>query len=176
MAPTLKDAPIWFRQAVAEIGTREQPGNRGPAIDRYIKLGKCGAQGSPWCAVFVNAMLETSGISGTRSALAQSFSRDKRFVKLSSPALGAIVVYWRGTRKSGLGHVGFCNGIEGDYCSTVSGNESDMVREEMYAMTGKSNFGLVGFYWPASVPLPKATGKFAPVIRHGTKGVTGSVI
>lgn len=156
----MTDAPAWFLAARKEIGTRELPENRGPAIRRYIGLSHCGTEGDPWCAIFANAMLESTGIRGTRSALARSFERDPNFIKLIGPALGCIVTYWRGAKSKGLGHVGFYNGEQGDYISTLGGNETDMVRVEMYRRNGNS-FGLSGFYWPKSVPLP-VTGKIPP--------------
>jgi uncharacterized protein (TIGR02594 family) len=141
------NAPPWFEAARKEIGTRELPENRGPAIRRYIALAKCGSEGDPWCAVFANAMLESVGVAGTRSAMARSFEHNHNFFKLTAPALGCIVTFWRGQRSQGLGHVGFYNGEIGDYISTLGGNESDMVRVEMLRTSGHS-FGLAGFYWP----------------------------
>lgn len=145
--------PIWFTKAKKEIGTKELPENRGPAIRRYVELGKCGDEGEPWCAIFANAMLESSSIKGTRSALARSFEHDPNFIKLTKPTLGCIVTFWRGSKGSGLGHVGFYNGELNGYISTLGGNESDMVRVEMLRSDGNS-FGLSGFYWPKSVPVP----------------------
>lgn len=145
--------PPWFANAIKEIGTKELPENRGPAIRRYIGLAHVGSEGDPWCAVFANAMLEEAGVPGTRSALARSFEHSVNFVKLTGPALGCIVTFWRGSRGSGLGHVGFYNGETNGYISTVGGNESDMVREEMLRSDGNT-FGLSGYYWPKGSPLP----------------------
>jgi uncharacterized protein (TIGR02594 family) len=166
-------APAWFIAAQKEIGTRELPENRGPAILRYIRLAGCGAEGEPWCAIFCNAMLEKVGVKGTRSPSSQSFRHDPNFVQLEGPALGAIVVYWRVSRISGLGHVGFYNGEDSHgFIETLGGNESDMVRNELLNPHG-SNFGLVGYYWPKSVPLP-VIGKL-PVQVAASAG-TGKVV
>jgi len=67
--------------------------------------------------------------------------------------------FWR-VKSKGLGHVGFYNGEQGDYISTLGGNESDMVRVEMYRRNG-SSFGLSGYYWPKSFQLP-TIGKIPP--------------
>jgi hypothetical protein len=107
-------------------------------------------------------MLESVGIPGTRSALARSFEHDGHFVKLAGPALGAIVTFWRGIKSRGLGHVGFYNGEQGGYISVLGGNESDMVRVENLRACG-ATFGLSGYYWPKSVPLP-VIGKLVPQI------------
>lgn len=146
--------PIFFTNAKKEIGVKELPENRGPAIRRYIELAHCGEEGDPWCAIFANAMLELSGFKGTRSALARSFEHSNDFIKLSSPALGCIVTFWRGSKYSGLGHVGFYNGELNGYISTLGGNESDMVRVEMLRSDGNS-FGLSGYYWPKPLDIPQ---------------------
>lgn len=150
----------WFETAKREIGTREIPDNRGPSIRRYIALSHCGSEGDPWCAIFANAMLESSGVKGTRSALARSFEKSPDFIKLLQPALGCVVTFWRGKKNSGLGHVGFYNGESGNYISTLGGNESDMVRVEMLRTNGNT-FGFSGFYWPKSVTIP-TLGKLVP--------------
>lgn len=152
--------PKWFAAAIKEIGTRELPENRGPAIRRYIELGKCGHEGDPWCAIFVNAMLESVGVPGTGSPSSQSYTHHQNFTKLQGPTLGAIVVYWRISQNSGLGHVGFYAGQDKHgFIDTLGGNESDMVRAEMLNSAGRT-FGLRGYYWPkvdskgVVIPMP----------------------
>lgn len=147
------NAPTWLKLAWVEIGTRELPENRGPNIRRYIAGAKCGAEGQPWCAIFANWALEAARVPGTRSPSSQSFRHDDDFVRLNGPALGAIVVYWRLSKESGLGHVGFYVGERSGYVWTLGGNEGDMVQIEPFSKTG-STFGLVGYYWPKSWPLP----------------------
>lgn len=170
--------PLWYDVAIKEIGTRELPENRGPAIRRYIQLGKCGHEGDPWCAIFVNAMLESIGVPGTKSPSSQSYTHHANFVKLTGPATGAIVVYWRISKNSGLGHVGFYAGEDKNgFIDTLGGNESDMVRAEMLNPAGR-NFGLRGYYWPKlnskgeSIPLPVVK-KSIPLLS--TKIGTGKV-
>lgn len=170
MSLYLDNAPSFFRSAMSDIGIKEERDNRGPAIANFIRQGKCGSLGSPWCAVFVNAKLESNSIPGTRSALARSFSNSVKFKKLTQPVFGCIVVFWRGSKKSGLGHVGFYNGEIGDYISTLGGNEGDMVQVENYRRASTS-FGLVGYYWPVDVPLPTyPTGAIRPVLKSGVAG------
>lgn len=164
--------PKWFQLAIAEIGTREQPENAGPAIRRYILMAHVGKEGDPWCAIFVNAMLEKSGYQGTRSAGSQSFRQKiALFERIDKPFYGCIVVYWRGTKSSGLGHVGFYNGEEGAYISTIGGNESDMVREEMFPKSS-ARFGFIGYYKPKKFVLTadNETGPLPVLVPHGIKG------
>lgn len=165
--------PKWFDLAVKEIGQRELPENRGPVIRRYITLGKCGEEGDPWCAIFINAMLESAGVPGTRSPSSQSYTHNSNFVKLQGPALGAITVFWRISKTSGLGHVGLYAGQDKHgFIDTLGGNESDMVRAEMLNAAGHS-FGLRGYYWPKSVPAPIIM--ISPPILSPTIG-TGKVV
>ncbi len=145
------NAPIWFQNALHEIGFHETGNNQG--IGRYIDLAHAGSEGDPWCAIFCNAMLEKSGVPGTRSASSQSFRTNSNFVQLSLPAIGAIAVFWRGSQASGLGHAGFYRGESADHVWTLGGNENDMVQIESLPKQ-TSGFGLVGYWWPKSVPLP----------------------
>lgn len=145
--------PSWFDWAVREIGQHELPENRGPVVRKYIELAQTGIEGDPWCAIFVNAALQSNGIKGTRSPSSQSFRHDPNFVKLSGPAKGAIAVFWRISQTSGLGHVGFYDSETVGYVDTLGGNEQDAVRKELLAKRGK-NFGLHSYWWPAAVALP----------------------
>jgi uncharacterized protein (TIGR02594 family) len=146
-------SPIWFQWSLHEVGVHEVGDNGGPDVERYIKLCKAGHVGDPWCAIFVNAALEVNGIPGTRSASSQSFRHDPNFAQLSGPALGAIAVFWRGSKASGLGHVGQYRGEAGDRVYVLGANQGDAVKIEPLPKAGAS-FGLVGYWWPKSVPLP----------------------
>lgn len=150
-AGAFASAPPWFQWALHEVGFHESGNNAG--ITRYIQLAHAGSEGDPWCAIFANAALESSSIAGTRSASSQSFRSSPNFVQLQGPALGAIAVFWRGTPDSGLGHVGFYRGEDASRVWTLGGNENDMVQIEALPKSSPS-FGLSGYWWPKSVPLP----------------------
>jgi uncharacterized protein (TIGR02594 family) len=143
----------WFDWAMKEVGHHEDPGNRGPVVQKYIDLAHCGIQGDPWCAIFVNAALEANNIPGTRSPSSQSFRHNDNFVPLTGPALGAIAVFWRMSRTSGLGHVGLYVSETVGYVNTLGGNEGDAVRIELLAKVA-GQFGLIGYWWPKSRPMP----------------------
>jgi uncharacterized protein (TIGR02594 family) len=152
--------PSWFQWALHEIGFHETGNNAG--LDRYIGLAHAGANGDPWCAIFANAALESSGVAGTRSASSQSFRNHPGFVQLSGPAPGAIVVFWRGAPDSGLGHVGFYRGEDDSRVWTLGGNENDMVQIEALPKASAS-FGLIGYWWPKSVSMPAIGPVLMPV-------------
>lgn len=153
-APTgpFAGAPTWFQWGLHEIGFHETGNNQG--IERYIGLAHAGTPGDPWCAIFMNAALESCGVVGSRSPSSQSFRTNPNFVQITTPALGAIVVFWRGTPSSGLGHVGMYRGEDPNEVWVLGGNESDMVQIEALPKTSAS-FGLIGYWWPKSVPLPR---------------------
>lgn len=145
------DAPPWFQAALHEIGFHETGNNQG--IERYIAMAHCGALGDPWCAIFANAMLEASGTPGSRSPSSQSFRIHPGFVQLQQPALGCLVVFWRISKASGQGHVGFYRGEDASRVWTLGGNENDMVQIEALPKDS-ATFGLIGYWWPKGVPLP----------------------
>jgi len=153
------NAPAWFQLALHEIGFHETGNNQG--ISRYIGMAKTGSEGDPWCAIFANAMLEQAGITGTRSPSSQSFRTNPNFVQLSGPALGAIVVYWRGSADSGLGHVGFYRGEDSTRIWTLGGNENDAVLIEALPKSSAS-FGLIGYWWPRGAPMPAVSPVIMP--------------
>lgn len=163
--------PRWMVWAEHELGNHEEPENRGPVVRRYIATGKCGHEGDPWCAIFVNAALEASGIRGTRSPASQSFRHDIHFRKLAGPALGAIAVFWRISPNSGLGHVGFYDSETSGYVNVLGGNEQDAVRKELLVKSGRQ-FGLVGYYWPAGEPMPL----IGPIAYSGHSSIGGKVV
>lgn len=146
------NAPAWFILGLHDLGFHETGPNLG--IEKFIAQAHVGSLGDPWCAIWTNAKLEQAGIKGSRSASSQSFRTHPDFVALPGPALGCIVVYWRGSKSSGLGHVGFYVDETSAAIRTLGGNESDMVQIEPLPKDGGS-FGLVGYYWPKSVALPK---------------------
>jgi uncharacterized protein (TIGR02594 family) len=139
----------------ATDGIEEEPNkdNRGPVIQRYIDLAKTGSQGDPYCAIFVNAALEQAGIRGTRSAMARSFETSKHFTKLDGPSPGCVVTFWRGSRASGKGHTGFYDSENDTHVFVLGANQDDDCNVSGFPKKGNA-FGLVGFYYPASLPKP----------------------
>jgi len=140
--------PPWLILARREIGFRERPGNRG--IERYVSLAHAGSPGDPWCAIFVNAMLESAGYPGTRSAAVRSFEHSQYFVRLAGPALGCIATMWRQSKASGLGHVFFYLGENDKGVVALGGNQSDQVLIQY-----EPHSRITGYWWPSSYRLPK---------------------
>jgi uncharacterized protein (TIGR02594 family) len=140
--------PPWLTLGLRDLGFHETGDNQG--IEAFIAQAHTGTVGEPWCAIWANAKLELSGIRGTRSPSSQSFRHDPNFVQLAGPALGAIAVYWRDSKTSGLGHVGFYMGETATQILTLGGNESDAVRKQF-----EPRYKLWGYWWPKVVALPQ---------------------
>tara|TARA_R110002153_G_scaffold273999_1_gene446527 strand:- start:2039 stop:2641 length:603 start_codon:yes stop_codon:yes gene_type:complete len=127
--------PEYATLAYSYIGQKEVPGSgSNPLILGWIKdfLG-WGSDDSKvaWCAIFINTMLESSGIAGTGKANARSFLDWGRSV--SSPRKGDIVIFERGGASSWKGHVGIYWGESSSssiYC--LGGNQSDKVSVATY--------------------------------------------
>jgi len=90
---------------------------------RYLGGNPTG-RGRLWCARFMNMVLERTGLHGTGSDLARSFTSYGQ--RVSGPQIGAIAVMGR----RGGGHVGVVSGIDaGGNPIVVSGNNGNRVRE-----------------------------------------------
>ncbi|AQZ54570.1 UNVERIFIED_ORG: hypothetical protein QIH99_gp50 [Proteus phage VB_PmiS-Isfahan] len=123
----------WLEEAKKEIGVSEHTVDGSKAVDQMWRDSKMSglvgtAKTVPWCAGFVNAMLERSGIRSTRSDSSKSYINYG--VKLSEPKYGCIVVFSR----SGGGHVGFCVGRTKDgNLLILGGNQSDAVNIKSFS-------------------------------------------
>ena len=84
-----------------------------------------------WCAAFLNSVLGASGIKGTGSLMAQSFLRFGTAVK--APTKGDIVVFERGEKGSGQGHVGIITAInKNGSLQVLGGNQSNRTSIETF--------------------------------------------
>lgn len=145
--PTL----VWFHEARRLMGTKEAPGagNNPAIIDWATDLGLKGyrADETPWCGLFVGHCIAATldreptpgGLLGARSW--------ERFGIPSKPTPGAVMVFWRETPNSGLGHVGFYAGEDATAYRILGGNQSDSVS---LAWVTKGRF--VCARWPSTVP------------------------
>jgi uncharacterized protein (TIGR02594 family) len=150
---------VWFKEATRLIGTKEKPGaGSNPVILDWATKENIPYKGDdiPWCGLFVGhcitSTLEREPVpSAVLSARAwQSFG-----IKTQA-TLGAVMVFWRGSPASGLGHVGFYAGEDDTAYRILGGNQSDSVS---LAWIRKDR--LVSARWPATVPPPIPTAVLA---------------
>ena len=120
--------PIWLQAARREIGVKERPGaGDHPRILQYHQATRLRAthDSVAWCASFVCWVLESVGLTSTRSAAAASYRTYGRKCELVP---GAIVVFGKADPDAaGTGHVGFCVGVEGDQVLLLGGNQGNAV-------------------------------------------------
>lgn len=151
--------PAWIDRARSYIGLREVPGARhNPTIIGWWKgiLADFRDDETPWCAAFVGGVLEEAGIKSTRSAAARSYL--KWGLKLDRPAVGCVVVFWRGSPGGWSGHVGFVVGKDADgNLMVLGGNQGDAVNIKPF---GRDR--VLGYRWPDGMPLPDSA---LPVLR-----------
>ena len=148
--------PTWIVQAERFIGLKEVKGTEhNPEILQWwkdIKRGGVKDDETPYCAAFVGAMLERSGIKSTRFEGALSYL--EWGIDLTAPIYGCIVVFAR----SGGGHVGFPVGEDEQGRLMVLGaNQSDAVSVAPFDRSR-----VAGYRWPAGIsmhdePLPVIT-------------------
>lgn len=165
--------PSWSIRARTFLGLHEIPGvKNSPELMAVLDLadgkkdGKTiGAQNDDeaYCAKGACAVLELCDIRSPRSASARSF--EKWGQPLSGPALGAIVVFWRKSPESGLGHVGFVVGKDAAGNLMVLGfNQADAV-----SIAPFSPHRVVGYRWPVGQALPKAGWDTLPLLNSDGK-------
>ena len=139
--------PEWYRLARRELadGIEEwgEPGEHNPRIIEYHASVPAGFTENevPWCSSFVNWCMEQAGITGTNSAAARSWERWGK--KLAEPKVGAIAVFWRESKTSGLGHVGFFVSEKTHSITVLGGNQGDRVSVAAYPKEK-----LLGYRWP----------------------------
>lgn len=141
--------PIWLREAIKYIGTKEIPGpNTNAFILKWWSLIRAPFTDdeTPWCAGFVGGILESVGIKSTKSASSLSYLKWGQVLK--APVAGAIAV----KRRQGGGHVTFVEGkadLTGKYIICVGGNQNDQVCRAIYPAD------VFEYRWPSGFPIPR---------------------
>jgi uncharacterized protein (TIGR02594 family) len=143
----------WLQTAFELMGTREKPGKgSNEAIigwARDLEIVSYNDDDIPWCGLFVahcvgSQLPEESLPNNPLGARAW-----ERFGHKTTPQLGAVMVFWRGSKTSGLGHVGFYWAEDDEAYHILGGNQSNAVTVTRLA---RSRF--LQARWPATVPAP----------------------
>lgn len=150
--------PSWLKVAKDYVGMKEIPGPKdNPIIVKFMKdlsHGVVADDETAWCAGFTGHCLKESGLKLPSNPLsARSYLELP--VKLSKPAVGALAIFWRGSKASWQGHIGIIAGRDkAGNIMVVSGNNQNMVNISPYQWQGVGN-RLLGFRWPSIAPLPE---------------------
>lgn len=123
--------------AVVDLGTAEITGPKHNAkILQYFKdAGHAGISDdeTAWCAAFMGAMLERSGVRSTRALNAQSYLKWGEPVDIAVAKPGDVVVFKRGN-STWQGHVAFYVSHTPAKIRVLGGNQSNQVGIADYAM------------------------------------------
>lgn len=164
------ERPLWLTAGLKFIGTKETPGSKDNRViidwakDEGGDIAKTYTHDSiPWCALFANMCLTKAGLKGTESLWALDFAGQWPSVKLIGPAVGAFAPMVR----DGGGHIGIVVGKDQHgNVMLLGGNQSDAVNIKPFAKTRLNK----GFWWPSSVPQPKAIGfSSLPIVQSDGK-------
>ena len=143
---------VWFQEARRLMGTKEAPGagNNPEILDWATELGLKKSYTNdeiPWCGLFVGHCVSSTLDREATPASLLSARAWERFGVKTRPTPGAVMVFWRKTRASGLGHVGFYAGEDAGAYRILGGNQSNSVS---LAWVARDRF--VDARWPATVP------------------------
>lgn len=126
-----------FEIALQEFGIYEIVGKvHSPRVLKYFKaIGHKWVKDdeTAWCAAFVNWCLLQADKPHTGSLAARSFLTYGTETK--RPALGDLVVLWRGSKNGTLGHVGFVIRVTENYIYILGGNQQDHVNIQRFSKT-----------------------------------------
>ena len=159
---------VWYEEAVRQLGTREVP---GPASNPKILqwAGQLGipykGDDIPWCGLFA-AHCVGSTLPGETLPINPLGARNwAKFGAKCKPVLGSVLVFWRGSKKGSLGHVGFYHGEDDQAFHVLGGNQSDQVSVARVARNR-----LLDARQPATVPF-LTTG---PLRRNKSGGLSSN--
>ena len=164
------EEPVWLKVARSYLGLREYRGNRhnSKILEWWTKIRMPFTDDeTPWCAGYVGGVLEECGIRSTRSAGARSYLWQNWGRRLKGPAVGAVVVFWRGKKSGSKGHVGFVVGRDRrGNLMVLGGNQGNAVTIKPFD-TGR----VLSYHWPAGHRVHERHVGFAalPVVNSNGK-------
>ncbi|MCI4589809.1 TIGR02594 family protein [Sphingobium sp. BYY-5] len=124
------------------------PGNNPKIIDWAKHTGiDYDSDDIPWCGLFVAHCVSATLAGEALPANPLGARAWQRFGTTCERTLGAILVFWRGSRNGWLGHVGFYAGEDGSAYHVLGGNQGDSV-----SITRIAKDRLLDARWPATAP------------------------
>ncbi len=142
---------VWFQEARRLLGLTEGRGStNNPTLLNWAKDEGIAytSDDIPWCGLFVAHCI---GATLSTEPLPSNPLGARSWIKFGGPTQaqpGAVMVFWRESKASGKGHVGFYAGEDDEAYHTLGGNQSDSVS---IARVAKDRF--LGARWPATVVM-----------------------
>jgi uncharacterized protein (TIGR02594 family) len=141
----------WLQEAFHLIGTREKPGaGSNEAILGWahdLELTSYNDDDIPWCGLFVAHCIDLQLPEETLPSNPLGARNWAKFGNETQPQLGAVMVFWRRSKASGLGHVGFYWAEDDRAYHILGGNQSNAVS---IARLQKDRF--LEARWPTTAP------------------------
>lgn len=170
--------------AASQIGTLEWKSGSNPKVEEYLDYGSrvdnkdSGLRDEvPWCSGFCSWVLEKCSMGSTNSLMARSYEKWGVSSKLS-PLPGDIVTFWRKSKASGFGHVGFFVGWKKpNQVLILGGNQNDSVNVTAYSTSRLVDIRRSSKAGPYSAEEIREIQKLAEAIKAGHKiSPEGSVV
>ena len=161
--PTVSVPLPWFEEARHLLGTKEMlgPGNN-PVILEWAQDLDIHYPGDDiaWCGLFVAHCIGLTLPEELLPGNPLGARQWQRYGDKTTPRFGSVMVFWRESRSSGKGHVGFYTGEDETAYQILGGNQSDKVS---LAWVSKDRF--LSARWPktasslTSMPVQKRRGE-----------------
>lgn len=141
--PITSFQPPWITEARRYLGLHEVKDAK--KLDKALRLD---ASQTAWCGAFVGMVIATvlpkeplpSNPLGSRNWL-------KLGKSLAGPQVGAVAVFWRGSKTGWQGHVGIVVGHDKTHLHILGGNQTNAVSVSRVAKDR-----LLGYRWPSTYP------------------------
>lgn len=138
----------WIAEARRFLGLHELKDAK--TLDMALRLD---ASEIAWCGAFVGMCISTALPNEPMVANPLGSRNWLKFgQQIGSPHVGAVAVFWRGSKSGWQGHVGFVVGHDKTHLHILGGNQSNSVS---IARIAKDR--LLGYRWPSSYVLPTET-------------------
>lgn len=136
----------WMAEAMRVRGLHERRDTA--ALRRWFGKGLAwlDPREVPWCGAFVETCLRQHGI-GDLPENPLGARNWQGFGLGVPPSFGAVLVFWRGSRRGWKGHVGFYVGEDATHYHVLGGNQSNAVTITRIAKTR-----LLAARWPGDIP------------------------
>lgn len=123
-----------YKFALSKLGLKEIKGaeHNPEIIEMFAAVGHSWIKNdeTPWCAAFVGWCLKKAGIPHLNEVAARRY--EKYSTKVDKPLIGDIAVFWRKSKTSGYGHVGFVVDETKTHIKVLGGNQGNEVSIKLY--------------------------------------------
>ena len=123
-----------YKIAQSKLGLKEIKGakHNPQIIEMFAAVGHSWIDNdeTAWCAAFVGWCLKSAGIPHLNEVAARKY--EKYGTETKTPKVGDIVVIWRGSPASWMGHVGFLVSMDETHISILGGNQGNEVSIRRY--------------------------------------------